>query len=189
VEDQSQEEEPAELERIEVLEGSVGTLQGPFTFLGVSFGGALATGGRFVATAPGAVTMILYPSEIGCGEGESCVSFIESLRGANGVFNEESESGTQGGDPDSKLDEIVDDAEKVRKTRGGTTIKEKDGGLEQLDKDADSIGGEVDDRGNIKIITLPSGRKVIAREKSSDGRPTLEVQRKDGRKVTEIRYN
>ena len=46
----------------------------------------------------------------------------------------------------------------------------------------------ISDKGNgIRVGTLPDGRTIIVRPKSTDGRPTVEVRRPNGRGY-EVRY-
>jgi hypothetical protein len=67
---------------------------------------------------------------------------------------------------------------------------EKTGGAEQANKDFDAMtqGAKVQDRGGgLKTAELPDGAKVIVRQRSSGGHPTLEIQPLTG-KTVKIRY-
>ena len=97
-------------------------------------------------------------------------------------------------DANKSINKVLEGAIKGRKTKGQIKQYEKSGGYEQAEKDFDSLElekGSVRDRtdpeGKIKTGTLRDGRKVNVREKSTDGRPTLEIQ--SGNKRIKIRYN
>jgi RHS repeat-associated protein len=73
---------------------------------------------------------------------------------------------------------------------GKTTIDEKPGataGDLQRDFDALNPTGVKDYPGGVKVGKLPNGDTVVARPTSTDGRPTLEIQRQNG-DVTKTRY-
>ncbi|WLE60404.1 hemagglutinin repeat-containing protein [Burkholderia plantarii] len=82
----------------------------------------------------------------------------------------------------------VPDALPGRKTKGKTTQWEKSGGMNEANRDFDYLNPEYvevrDDGG--RIGKLGDGRIVIVRPKSSDGRPTLEIQ--DGKRREKVRY-
>ena len=97
-------------------------------------------------------------------------------------------------DANKSVDKVLEGAGEGRKTKGQTKQYEKTGGYEQAEKDFDSLELEkgsvrdiTDQEGKIKTGTLRDGRKVNVREKSTDGRPTLEI--KSGNKRIKIRYN
>ncbi len=93
-----------------------------------------------------------------------------------------------------RVKELEEEANVEQKTKGKTRHGEKDGGMDQADKDFDSLNPE-----NVKPIqttkgpgrtgTLPDGRSVTVRPGSSDGRPTLEIRNPGNGRGTEIRYN
>lgn len=92
-----------------------------------------------------------------------------------------------------RVKELEEEAGVEQKTKGPTKHGEKDGGIEQADKDFDSLGLEdvttIDTpKGRLRMGTLPDGRTVKVRPFSSDGRPTLEIRKPSGR-GSEIRYN
>jgi hypothetical protein len=82
----------------------------------------------------------------------------------------------------------VDGATPGRETKGPTTQWEKDGGMEDANRDFDSMNpGDVMELPNGgRRGTLPNGRKVVVRPDSTDGRPTLEIQ--NGKKRDKVRY-
>ena len=97
-------------------------------------------------------------------------------------------------DANKSINKVLEGAIEGRKTKGQAKQYEKSGGYEQAEKDFDSLELEkgsvrdiTDPEGKIKTGTLHDGRKVNVREKSTDGRPTLEIQ--SGNKQIKIRYN
>ena len=94
------------------------------------------------------------------------------------------------------FDKVLSGAKLDRRTKGGTNIWEKDGGIKNLWSDFDRVDfkGRVEElhEGHLKIGETTDGNRVIGREKSSDGRPTLELQKKKNgkyKKTDEVRYN
>ena len=94
------------------------------------------------------------------------------------------------------FDKVLSGAKLDRRTKGGTNIWEKDGGIKKLWSDFDRVDfkGKVEElhEGHLKIGETTGGNRVIGREKSSDGRPTLELQKKKNgkyKKTDEVRYN
>lgn len=94
-----------------------------------------------------------------------------------------------------RLDSITNSATPGSKTTGRTTQYDKKGMFEDAKADFDTLNVQnrkTDTNGTIRG-QLPDGRDVNVRNKSSEGNPTLEIQRKskDGKKVierTKIRY-
>lgn len=87
-----------------------------------------------------------------------------------------------------------------RETKRKTSIYRKDGGIEKANKDFDKMKPknikEIKDAdGNIVVREgeLPDGRTVKVRNKSSDGSPTVEINKTNTkgkeRKQKEIRYD
>ncbi|GBC59933.1 hypothetical protein DENIS_0875 [Desulfonema ishimotonii] len=101
------------------------------------------------------------------------------------LFNESSE----GGDKACPLP----DTKPGKKTKGKSELYEKDGDIDTANEDFDSLKpSDVKNLpGEKRIGTLPDDSIIIVRPKSSDGRPTIEIQKKVGKKVTKkvkIRY-
>ncbi len=88
------------------------------------------------------------------------------------------------------VEDLLEGAEAGQRTKGKTENWEKEGGMEQANEDFDSLGlTDVKPIPGGRVGTLPNGGgKVNVRDRSSDGRPTIEVQRPNGRR-TKIRYN
>lgn len=85
------------------------------------------------------------------------------------------------------VDEILEGSNPGRATKGKATQYEKTGGFDQALDDFNSMGvTNVKDIPGGKVEKLPDGRTVNVRNKSSDGRPTLEIY--DGKKSIKIRY-
>lgn len=87
------------------------------------------------------------------------------------------------------VEKLTKDSNLGRKTKGRTEQHIKEGGYEQANIEFDSLNlSNVKPIGNIgRVGTLEDGTKVVVRSKSSDGRPTIEIQSKP--RKTEIRYN
>jgi RHS repeat-associated protein len=108
-------------------------------------------------------------------------------RQGNPIVKNES---AEGSDP---VNEVTTDATPGKKTKGKTTNWVKSGGIDQANEDFDKLvtdgSKEVsDDKGNkIRTGTLSDGRSVNVRNKSTDGRPTVEIR--NGKKKTKIRYD
>ncbi|AMQ00084.1 RHS repeat-associated core domain protein [Pedobacter cryoconitis] len=92
----------------------------------------------------------------------------------------------------------IDDLKKGGKSEGhtgnGTEIINRDGGIQQADKDFDDIVEPGSERPNKsipggRIGKTQDGKTVNVRNKSLDGRPTLEVYNPNARKIeTKFRY-
>jgi hypothetical protein len=66
----------------------------------------------------------------------------------------------------------------------------KEGDFGTAQKDWDALPGDQTSTGRdgLKVKTMPDGRKAIVRPGSSEGSPTLEIQRSDGDPTHKIRY-
>lgn len=79
-------------------------------------------------------------------------------------------------------------------TGNGTEVINRGGGIQQADKDFDDIIASGSDKPNKsipggRIGKTPDGKTVNVRNKSLDGRPTLEVYNPNTRKTeTKFRY-
>jgi hypothetical protein len=76
-------------------------------------------------------------------------------------------------------------------SRTGTRIWKKPGTFDDANNDFDSSGAtDVQDKGKgVRVGKLPNGDKIIVRPNSTDGEPTIEIQRPDGKKSKDkVRY-
>jgi hypothetical protein len=92
-----------------------------------------------------------------------------------------------------RQEELEDEAGVSQQTKGKTKHGEKDGGMAEAERDFDSLKpgkekGIETQYGPGRTGELEDGSKVTVRPGSSDGRPTLQIRRPNGRQ-TEIRYN
>jgi len=94
------------------------------------------------------------------------------------------------------LEELEEEAGVEQKTKGRTKHGEKSGGMDQAEKDFDSLKPEdpkthkIPGKGKITTGKLRDGRDINVRDFSSDGRPTIEIRDNNGSgRGIEIRYN
>lgn len=89
---------------------------------------------------------------------------------------------------DERIREVLRDKEKERETSSCTTIYVGKGGKDAADRDFDKLNdGKTRTYPNgTKVVQLPDGSSINVREKSHDGRITLEIQR--GKRTIKIRY-
>jgi len=79
-------------------------------------------------------------------------------------------------------------ASKGRETTGRSKLFERTGGNNVANKEFDSLKpSEIKDIPGGRVGKLSDGRTVIVRERSSDGRPTLEIQ--SGKNRIKFRYD
>lgn len=89
------------------------------------------------------------------------------------------------------VDDVLKDAKHERTSGNGTEIYNKEGGLEQAEKDFDDLAvpGSSRDIAVGKVGRTADGKTINVRSKSSDGRPTLEIYNPgSGQSETKIRY-
>ncbi|MHC8514731.1 hypothetical protein [Sporosarcina sp. ITBMC105] len=79
------------------------------------------------------------------------------------------------------VDDLIKNAIPGRATKGRTSQYDLSGGFDKALKDFGSLQPKITkNTPELKVGTLKDGRTVIVRKKSSDGRPTIEIQ--DGKK-------
>ncbi|MBO8157595.1 MAG: hypothetical protein H0Z32_14285 [Bacillaceae bacterium] len=85
------------------------------------------------------------------------------------------------------VDDLIKNATPGRATKGRTSQYDLSGGFDKAVKDFESLQPNITkNTPDLKVGKLPDGRTVIVRKKSSDGRPTIEIQ--DGKKKIKFRY-
>jgi RHS repeat-associated protein len=99
------------------------------------------------------------------------------------------ESDADAGEPSFDGAEPSEGASPGRETKGPTKQHEKPGAMPEANADFDMANPSgVQSKGNgIRVGQLSDGRTIIVRPNSSDGRPTVEVRRPNGRGY-EVRY-
>ena len=105
---------------------------------------------------------------------------------------EEEQSEDEEEDDVKSVEDILKDAKPGEKTKRKSTQFEKPGSYEGALKDFEDLGlsnvRDIDKGKNkVKVGILSDGRKVNVRTDSSDERPTLEIQKPNGRNI-KIRY-
>ena len=151
--------------------------------------------GRFIflaAAVPyvvGAVTAAVAAHYAAPGRERRVQSMANGMRSlANAMNNESAE--TPKAEP--KRDPPVPGAIEGDKSGGGTRTWTKPGGFDEANKDFDNKNpSNVSEKGSgVRVGTTEDGKRVIVRPDSSDGRPTIEIQRPDGKRAEDkIRYD
>lgn len=112
----------------------------------------------------------------------------EILQNRNSPYkNESNDESTKGGDTTPP----IPGAEPEGKTGGGTRLWGKPGTVDDANKDFDDKNpSNVEDKGNgVRVGQTEDGKRIIVRPTSSDKRPTIEIQRPDGKHAEDkIRY-
>jgi hypothetical protein len=87
------------------------------------------------------------------------------------------------------VDDLIDGSRPGRPTKGRTRQWDREGGVDQANEDFDNLrpNGVTQRPDGSRTGHLEDGKKVTVRPRSSDGRPTLEVQ--EGKNRTKFRYN
>jgi len=87
------------------------------------------------------------------------------------------------------VDDLINDSEKIKiRNQKDNDFYQRPGGMDQADKDFDSLNpSDVKPIPGGRVGKLPDGTPINVRDRSTDGRPTLEVDR-PGSKI-KIRYD
>jgi hypothetical protein len=92
------------------------------------------------------------------------------------------------------VDDLIKEGESEGKTGTGIEVIKRQGGMEQANEDFDNLAvpGSIRDNPNPnvpggRIAKTPDGKTINVREKSSAGRPTLEVYNPNNKK-TEVKF-
>lgn len=89
---------------------------------------------------------------------------------------------------ETTVDDLIETSQEGRKTTGRAKQYERSGGMESANRDFDALSPtNVREIPSGRVRKLPDGSTVIVRTKSSDGRPTLEIQHVKN-KQTKFRY-
>ncbi|MHB8912066.1 MAG: RHS repeat-associated core domain-containing protein [Lysobacter sp.] len=90
---------------------------------------------------------------------------------------------------DEKVDGLIKTG--TKEGESSTTKISRPGGEEARNKEYSDLGlNDVKDKGNgVKVGETDSGRRVVSRPSTEDGRPTIEIQRPDGKSTEKIRYD
>nr|WP_280523366.1 VENN motif pre-toxin domain-containing protein [Providencia rustigianii] len=89
---------------------------------------------------------------------------------------------------ETTVDDLIATSQEGRKTTGRAKQYERPGGMESANRDFDALSPtNVREIPSGRVGKLPDGSTVIVRTKSSDGRPTLEIQHVKN-KQTKFRY-
>lgn len=154
--------------------------------VGCAFGVGLTAVTAYQAWKTGAQTVALMQSRLEPKKSDSAGKPEGSSSG--GSSNDTNSGGKEG----TKVESPVPGATEGEKTGGGTRTWSKPGGFDEANKDFDKMNpSNVGDKGNgVRVGILEDGRRVIVRPDSSDGRPTIEIQRPDGKRAGDkIRYD
>uniref|UniRef100_UPI001C2E4E28 VENN motif pre-toxin domain-containing protein n=1 Tax=Yersinia artesiana TaxID=2890315 RepID=UPI001C2E4E28 len=86
------------------------------------------------------------------------------------------------------VEDLTSTSSKGNETTGRSKLFERTGGSNAANKEFDALSPtEIKDIPSGRIGKLPDGRTVIVRERSTDGRPTLEIQ--SGKNRIKFRYD
>ncbi|HAF2130399.1 TPA: hypothetical protein G9F27_004688 [Salmonella enterica] len=86
------------------------------------------------------------------------------------------------------VEDLTSTSSKGNETAGRSKLFERTGGSNAANKEFDALSpSEIKDIPGGRVGKLPDGRTVIVRERSTDGRPTLEIQ--SGKNRIKFRYN
>lgn len=86
------------------------------------------------------------------------------------------------------VDDLTSTSSKGNETTGRSKLFERTGGSNAANKEFDALSPtEIKDIPGGRVGKLPDGRTVIVRERSTDGRPTLEIQ--SGKNRIKFRYD
>lgn len=86
------------------------------------------------------------------------------------------------------VEDLTSTSSKGNETTGRSKLFERTGGSNAANKEFDALSpSEIKDIPGGRVGKLPDGRTVIVRERSTDGRPTLEIQ--SGKNRIKFRYD
>lgn len=107
--------------------------------------------------------------------------------GSPGGWEPEDEEKARSGEQKTTVDDLMSSSSKGQETTGRSKLFERTGGNDAANKEFDSLTPtEIKDIPGGRVGKLSDGRTVIVRERSTDGRPTLEIQ--SGKNRIKFRY-
>ncbi|WP_114194168.1 hemagglutinin repeat-containing protein [Edaphovirga cremea] len=108
--------------------------------------------------------------------------------GTPGGWGPEDEENARNSEQKTTVDDLMSSSSKGQETTGRSKLFERTGGSDAANKEFDSLAPtEIKDIPGGRVGKLPDGRTVIVRERSTDGRPTLEIQ--SGKNRIKFRYD
>jgi len=108
--------------------------------------------------------------------------------GTPGGWGPEDEEGERNNGNKTTVDDLISSSSKGQETTGRSKLFERMGGSDAANKEFDSLSPtEIKDIPGGRVGKLPDGRTVVVRERSTDGRPTLEIQ--SGKNRVKFRYD
>nr|WP_262385637.1 VENN motif pre-toxin domain-containing protein [Duffyella gerundensis] len=108
--------------------------------------------------------------------------------GTPGGWGPEDEEKGRSDKQKTTIDELMSSSSKGRETTGRSKLFERAGGNDAANKEFNSLNpSEIKDIPGGRVGKLSDGRTIIVRERSSDGRPTLEIQ--SGKNRIKFRYD
>ncbi|SMG11529.1 hemagglutinin repeat-containing protein [Cedecea sp. NFIX57] len=107
--------------------------------------------------------------------------------GTPGGWGPQDEENARNGQKET-VDDLISSSSKGQETTGRSKLFERTGGNNAANKEFDSLAPtEIKEIPGGRVGKLPDGRTVIVRERSTDGRPTLEIQ--SGKNRIKFRYD
>ncbi|EHX1051996.1 hypothetical protein DSM92_23375 [Salmonella enterica subsp. enterica] len=115
--------------------------------------------------------------------------FGGSSSGAPGGWGPEDEENARNSEKQNiTVEDLTSTSSKGNETTGRSKLFERTGGSNAANKEFDALSpSEIKDIPGGRVGKLPDGRTVIVRERSTDGRPTLEIQ--SGKNRIKFRYD
>lgn len=109
--------------------------------------------------------------------------------GTPGGWGPEDEENARNNDHQSiTVEDLTSSSSKGQETTGRSKLFERTGGSDAANKEFDALApSDIKDIPSGRVGKLPDGRTVIVRERSTDGRPTLEIQ--SGKNRIKFRYD
>ncbi|WP_428945498.1 hypothetical protein ACQK5W_05420 [Pantoea sp. FN060301] len=108
--------------------------------------------------------------------------------GTPGGWEPQDEENARNSEQKTTVEDLMSSSSKGQETTGRSKLFERSGGSEAANKEFDLLKPtEIKDIPGGRVGNLPDGRTVVVRERSTDGRPTLEIQ--SGKNRIKFRYD